>query len=151
LIPFLLSLLAASPVPAATSWLCQCFENDGARDGLMWVSRDAALSLAAAESGALETCRRAGNPPPAPGIARCIRHESAGTDSPPRETVKKTFETLSDAQRVFVKAAYAKILEAHERKDFSTMRDEAEKILSLVVDYNDTKSYLAIANRGLKR
>lgn len=63
--------------------------------------------------------------------------------------VVRRFEDLTDKNKKFVKDNYKDLLAAHERKDFTKMSDSARNILTLVDEYNDTKSYEAIAKRGL--
>ena len=75
-------------------------------------------------------------------------------EKPPPPKVKKTdgsrrFEDLTPKNQAFVKDNYKSLLAAQEKKDFQTMFEKARNILSLVDEYNDTKSYEAIAKRGL--
>jgi pSer/pThr/pTyr-binding forkhead associated (FHA) protein len=65
--------------------------------------------------------------------------------------VIRRYEDLTPKNQKFVKDNYKDLLAAHEKKDFSKMSDAARNILSLVDEYNDTKSYEAIAKRGLEQ
>lgn len=71
---------------------------------------------------------------------------------PPRKPVAggvRRFEDLTPKNQTFVRDNYAKLLLAHEKKDYQTMFDRARQVLTLVDEYNDTKSYEQIAKRGL--
>jgi hypothetical protein len=61
----------------------------------------------------------------------------------------RRFEDLTPKNQKFVKDNYKNLLSAHEKKDFTKMFEHARNILSLVDEYNDTKSYEAIAKRGI--
>ncbi|HEY8278190.1 MAG TPA: FHA domain-containing protein [Bdellovibrionota bacterium] len=62
----------------------------------------------------------------------------------------RRFEDLTPKNQKFVKDNYKELLSAHDRKDFTKMFESARNILSLVDEYNDTKSYESIAKRGLE-
>ena len=62
---------------------------------------------------------------------------------------KRLYEDLSQRNQAFVRETYKELLAAQEKKDFQAMFDKARIILTLVDDYNDTKSYEAISKRGL--
>ena len=62
---------------------------------------------------------------------------------------RRVFENLTDEQKAVVREHYEALLKAYEQKDFSHMKENAEKILARVPDFNDTKSYLQIAERKL--
>jgi len=74
-----------------------------------------------------------------------------GTHPLPSSGSLRRIDYLSRANKKVVKENYAVLLAAHEKKDFSKMTDAARVILSLVDDYNDTKSYESIAMRGLEQ
>ena len=63
----------------------------------------------------------------------------------------RRFENLGDDDRKHVKALYRDLLDSHEKKDFAKMSTDAQGILALLDDYNDTKAYDAIARRGLEQ
>lgn len=65
----------------------------------------------------------------------------------------RVFENLTPKNKAFVRENYKALLQAQEKspKDFQAMFERARNILSLVDDYNDTKSYEAIAKRGLEQ
>lgn len=74
--------------------------------------------------------------------------------TPPRDPnsrVIRRFEDLTPKNQKFVKDNYKELLAAHEKKDFTKMSEAARNILSLVDEYNDTKSYELIAKRGLEQ
>lgn len=61
----------------------------------------------------------------------------------------RLFEHLTPKNQAFVRDNYKELLRAHERRDYEGMFERARSILSFVDEYNDTKSYEAIAKRGL--
>jgi pSer/pThr/pTyr-binding forkhead associated (FHA) protein len=61
----------------------------------------------------------------------------------------RRFEDLTPKNQAFVRENYKALLGAQEKKDFQVMFERARNILSLVDEYNDTKSYESIAKRGL--
>lgn len=61
----------------------------------------------------------------------------------------RRFEDLTPKNQAFVRENYKHLLAAHEKKDYQGMLEKARNILSLVDEFNDTKSYEAIAKRGL--
>jgi len=61
----------------------------------------------------------------------------------------RSFNDLTPKNQAFVRENYKALLSAQERKDFQTMLERARNILSLVDEYNDTRSYENIAKRGL--
>ncbi len=63
--------------------------------------------------------------------------------------IVRIFADLSPKNQKFVKENYKNLLAAHDKKDFTKMFEYARNILSLVDEYNDTKSYEAIAKRGI--
>jgi hypothetical protein len=63
--------------------------------------------------------------------------------------IVRRFEDLTPKKQAFVKENYKDLLAAHDKKDFSKMFEHARNILSVVDEYNDTKSYESIAKRGL--
>lgn len=63
----------------------------------------------------------------------------------------RTFEALTVEKKKYVQENYKALLEAHERQDYQKMVDTARNILTYVDDYNDTKSYEAIAKKGIER
>lgn len=72
--------------------------------------------------------------------------------TPPKKPVAggvRRFEDLTPKNQAFVRENYKALLGAQEKKDFQTMFERARNILALVDEYNDTKSYEAIAKRGL--
>lgn len=62
---------------------------------------------------------------------------------------RRRFEDLTPKNQAFVRENYKALLLAQEKRDFQTMSERARNILSLIDEYNDTKSYEAIAKRGL--
>jgi tetratricopeptide (TPR) repeat protein len=65
--------------------------------------------------------------------------------------VIRRYEDLTAKNKEFVRNNYKDLLAAHEKKDFAKMSEAARNILSLVDEYNDTKSYESIAKRGLEQ
>lgn len=63
--------------------------------------------------------------------------------------IVRRYEDLTPTNQKFVNDNWKDLLSAHERKDFAKMFEYARNILSKVDDYKDTKSYEAIAKRGL--
>jgi pSer/pThr/pTyr-binding forkhead associated (FHA) protein len=63
--------------------------------------------------------------------------------------IVRRFDDLTDKNKKFVKDNYKDLLAAHERKDYTKMSESSRNILTLVDEYNDTKSYESIAKRGL--
>jgi pSer/pThr/pTyr-binding forkhead associated (FHA) protein len=61
----------------------------------------------------------------------------------------RSFENLTEEKQKFVKENYKLLLDAHERKDYQKMLDAARNVLTYVDDYNETKSYEAMAKRGI--
>lgn len=73
---------------------------------------------------------------------------------PPRDPngkVVRRYEDLTKKNQQFVNENYKLLLEAQDKKDFTKMTEAARNILSLVDDFKDTKSYEAIAKRGLEQ
>lgn len=72
---------------------------------------------------------------------------------PPKRNEKgeimRRFEDLTPKNQKFVSDNYKDLVAAHEKKDFTKMFEHARNILTLVDDYRDTKSYEAIAKRGI--
>jgi|GEM_PF-7067780 len=68
---------------------------------------------------------------------------------PPVAGQIRRFEDLTPKNQAFVREQYKALLGAQEKKDYQTMFERSRNILSLVDEYNDTKSYESIAKRGL--
>lgn len=77
--------------------------------------------------------------------------ESPKKKPPPKggPNAARRFEDLTPKNQAFVRENYKALLDAQAKKDFQTMFERARNVLSLVDEYNDTKSYEAIAKRGL--
>jgi len=69
--------------------------------------------------------------------------------SPKGPNAARLYTDLTPKNQAFVRDNYKQLLAAHEKKDFQVMFDRTRNILSLVDEYNDTKSYETIAKRGL--
>jgi hypothetical protein len=63
----------------------------------------------------------------------------------------RVFDALTENNKTFVKESYKKLLMAHEQKDYSSMLNQARNVLIYVDEYNDTRSYERIAQRGLNQ
>ncbi len=61
----------------------------------------------------------------------------------------RLFEHLTPKNQAFVRDNYKELLRAHERRDYQGMSERARSILSLLDEYNDTRSYESIAQRGI--
>ncbi len=68
---------------------------------------------------------------------------------PSRVIVEGRYEDLPPEQKKAVDSAYAGILAAFEKRDFATMKADTAAVLALLSDFKDTRSYEAIASRGL--
>lgn len=73
----------------------------------------------------------------------------AAAKRPPYDNGARLYEHLTPKNQAFVRDNYKELLRAHEQRAFRAMFDRARTILSLVDEYNDTKSYEAIAKRGM--
>jgi hypothetical protein len=67
------------------------------------------------------------------------------------DRLRRAFEDLDDARKLAVELAYKDLLDAYSQGDFRVMLEKTARILRYVDDYNDTKSYEALAQRGLLR
>jgi hypothetical protein len=67
----------------------------------------------------------------------------------PATHLGRAFDDLTEKNKLFVRESYRKLLLAHEQKDYSAMMNQARNVLVYVDEYNDTRSYQTIAQRGL--
>lgn len=74
--------------------------------------------------------------------------------SPPKRDAQgkllRTYDNLSESRKKTVRQAYADLIAAHEKREFSKMLDSISKITALVDEYKDTKYFDQVAKKGIE-